>query len=266
MSDPILLPNLTHLRFRGPDAERYLNGQITQKVDGLPTGSSRHTFVCDAKGRILFDATVYRDDEGYLLTVEGGDSDDIFARLDRYLIADDCELIDESERWNLLHQIDEETSTPINRYGTAGYDRYLIASNLTSLDAPTPEDLNKLEDLRIRAGVPRLQDLAERFPAETGYEESAVSYHKGCYLGQEVISRMKRAGRVNWALKQLSLPETPSSLPLNFYGDNSQKPLLTVTSAASKKSEHGVSALGYLNSKVSPETQLRSEEGLSVTV
>ncbi|MBK1834080.1 YgfZ/GcvT domain-containing protein [Roseibacillus ishigakijimensis] len=261
------LKNLTHLRLRGPDAERYLTGQITQRVDDLPVGQSRYTFVCDAKGRILFDAFVRRDAEGFLLSIEGGEREEQLARLDRYLIADDCAWSDESERWAIRHEIEPSpTGEEIIRFGLAGRDEYVEGAAKEALAETPPADC---EQLRIANGRPRLTDLVGAFPAETGLENEAVSFHKGCYLGQEVISRMKRAGRVNRKLVALFLNQAPQSLPAELFAADSDKAQLVVTSVAHETIEVDETpvypALGSLSSRYQAGTPLSGPEGLALT-
>ena len=270
MNQAIALLNLTHLRFRGPDAERYLNGQVTQQVEEIALAHSRYTFVCDAKGRILFDGYIHRDQEGYLLSVEGADSEEVFTRMDRYLIADDCELTDESDRWGISHQITHPDDSQvkeglINRFHQSGRDHYLEGVALSELQsiAESGPTSTELEDLRIKNGIARLPDLQGALPAETQLEESAVSFHKGCYLGQEVISRMKRAARTNRKLTPLSLSESANELPLNFASENSDKTMLEVTSCSSIQNEEGFfPALGYLSSKAEDLASLSTPTGI----
>ena len=270
MNKLIPLPGLIHLRFKGPDAERYLNGQVTQQIEGLNKGQSRYTFVCDAKGRILFDATIYADSEGFLLTVEGLEKEAVFARMDRYLIADDCELTDESEKWTLVHELNEviENGETVNRFGKAGRDRYFTAEQLKELkqDDFALTTIAEQENYRLLAQVPRLVDLTGAFPAETGWEDQAVSFHKGCYLGQEVVSRIKRAGKTNRQLVPLSLPQRELNCPIFFTPKTSDKPLLEVTSVASQSENGAYPSLGYLSSRYVSGTELTSENGTVITL
>ena len=266
MSKLVPLRGLTHLRFSGPDAERYLNGQVTQQVTGIAEGHSRYTFVCDAKGRILFDGTIHRDAEGYLLSVEGSHPDEIFARMDRYLIADDCELSDESDQWLLLHELSDTPFAEglINRFGFFGRDLYQPADS-SEKNEDFAQDLSSpdtQENLRIAHGVPRTVDLQRALPAETGLEEHAVSFHKGCYLGQEVISRMKRAAKTNRRLLSLHVSQTTGSTPILFSAAGEEKTLLEVTSVSNQKSEQGYPALGYLSSRYQAGSKIQSSEGI----
>lgn len=270
MRDLIPLHDILHLRFSGPDAERYLNGQLTQQVSGINEGDSRSTFICDVKGRILFNGTIHRDEEGFLLSLEDCDWEEAFARMDRYLIADDCEISDESDKWHLLHEKSEQPQQEglINRFGQLGRDHYLTTEQLNELSDDTflLNSKREQEELRVQNGIPRRPDLTGAFPAETGREDEAVSFHKGCYLGQEVISRMKRAGKTNRKLIALTLPQQPSCCPLSFSAQGNDKILLEVTSASAKMENGSFPALGYLNSRYKNGTELTSEEGISVNL
>ena len=270
MSNLIPLQGLTHLRFRGPDAERYLNGQVTQQVTGITEGQSRYTFVCDAKGRVLFDGSIHRDAEGYLLSVEGCESDDVFARMDRYLIADDCELSDESEKWVILHELSHNSSVgrtgqPLRNLRTRSLSalRYSERSREPRPRPLFPRLLRK--NLRITHGVPRTVDLQGALPAETGIEEHAVSFP------QRLLSRPRSdlANEACW--KDQSQTRCPSivertsdSLPHAFLcrlgkkRSSSKSPLFPT-----EKTEHGYPALGYLSSRYQEGSELKSSDGMT---
>lgn len=263
-----LLTDLTHLRFSGPDALRYLNGQVTQKLDGMSEGETRYTFVCDAKGKVLFDAYLTRQGDDYLLHASLALKDEIIARLDRYLIADDCQWCDESEQWAIAHHFlesGEAEDNSINRFGEPGLDQLLPRAEALQLTAN--EDPESLENRRIAMAVPALPELVGTFPAETGREADAVSFHKGCYLGQEVISRMKRAGRTNRSLVSLSLSQTTPELPLNFVQTEGGKPVLQVTSLSTHPDPNGhFPALAFLSNKADPEGEFRCQEQPQIRV
>lgn len=263
-----LLTDLTHLRFSGPDALRYLNGQVTQKLDGMTEGETRYTFVCDAKGKVLFDAYLTRQGDDYLLNASLALKDEIIARLDRYLIADDCQWSDESEQWAIAHHFVESTAAKthsVNRFGELGLDSILPRAEALQLTAN--EDPESLENRRIAMGVPALPELAGTFPAETGREADAVSFHKGCYLGQEVVSRMKRAGRTNRSIISLTLSQTTSELPLNFVQTEGGKTVLLVTSLSTHPDPNGhFPALGFLSNKAEPEGEFLCQEQPEIRV
>lgn len=263
----VLLRDLAHFQLLGPDAERYLNGQVTQKLTGLPLSETCYTFVCDAKGRILFDAHITRIDNGFLLNTALQKRDEVLPRLDRYLIADDCEWQDVTEDWVLIHQFEhdgEPQPGSLNRFGFPGRDQYFAIAEIER--PPITDDCNALESTRIEQGVPRTWDLEGAFPAETGLEDRAVSFAKGCYLGQEVISRMKRAGRTNRKLIRALVTGPDQELPASFAPVDSDKPLFTLTSAVESPDGSPRAALGYLATRYDPSQALHSTNGCTVQI
>lgn len=196
------------LRLTGPDAERYLNGQITNDTrratsDGIPA------CITDAKGRIEAVALIKRSSpDEFTIEATCDDADDLFNRLDRYLIADDCKL-------------------------------ELVASR----DIPTLS--SEENDQRIRAGEPAWgrEITLGTFPAELGFDQTHVSFSKGCYIGQEVISRIKSAGKVNRQLAKFSV-----NPPIGDVGEllNAEGKIAgEITSVATT----GDSALGFITRK-----------------
>jgi len=154
------------LEFSGPDAVRFLNGQITQDVRKvMGTGLVLPSCVTDAKGKLQFRVWIAEGCGGVLVICREGMTEDLEARLTRYLIADDVEVRDVSDNFR------------IEDFGFAEMD----------------------EAERIAAGIPKWgAELKEgMLPPEAGLDATDISYNKGCYIGQEVISRIKSAGKVN---------------------------------------------------------------------
>jgi folate-binding protein YgfZ len=145
-------------------------------------------------------------------------ADALLQRLTRYLIADDVEVADLTGNFRLLHFIGPSLAPPAGviiretrRFGVPGTDWWFPAGS----EAIIPEGTNclegdALEDFRIRHGVPRWgRELVEGLlPPEAGLDATDISYCKGCYIGQEVISRIKHAGKVNKRLVKLNVPAT----------------------------------------------------------
>ena len=195
------------LEFRGPDAVRFLNGQVTQDVRRLAGGKiSLPSCVTDAKGKLQFRVTITENDDGALWIaglVEWAES--LEARLTRYLIADEVETVDLTGSRELIHFLGAAPVAPeatlvraANRFGVAGIDWWIAASQEISSEVLWLE-AEALEALRIANGVPVWgKELVEgMLPPEALLEETDISYNKGCYIGQEVISRIKSAGKVN---------------------------------------------------------------------
>lgn len=239
------------LQIHGPDAIRYLNGQVTQDVRLLAKEPAKAlpAFVTDAKGRLQGYVTMYlRKHEPLTLWVEAPQElrEIMFARLSRYLIADDAEIDDVSEEYRLLHVIGEQ---PVDgdffhpRYGLGGFDRWVPAA--MAIDEATLMSAEAAEALRMENGIPLWgRELTEGMLApEAGLEQQAISYQKGCYIGQEVISRVKSAGKMNRTLTRFLLDSSSPVEAGTALLDESGTEVGVLTSIAHPH------ALGYLHKK-----------------
>jgi len=245
------------LSFSGNDSVRFLNGQITQDVRQLiGAGIALPSCVTDAKGRLQFRVMVMEGVEGELW-VEGvlDSAADLLARLTRYLIADDVEVVDRSGSYRLIHFMGDVSASPAgvlvrqaNRFGVNGNDWWVPCEQVLDLpDGARRCDGPELDDLRIRNGIPSWgHELVDgMLPPEALLEATDISYHKGCYIGQEVISRIKAAGKVNRRLTRFTFDaDAPLVIgPLvNAVGDKGGE----ITSVASHATGELRCALGYL--------------------
>ncbi|MFT6179616.1 MAG: folate-binding protein YgfZ [Paracoccaceae bacterium] len=207
----------SRIRVTGPDAERYLNGQVSNDIRLTEDGRMIDACLLDAKGKLQIFVQVHREGDDFIVQGPTDLAKELIARLDKYLIADDVELIDESM---------DETA-------------YLTVPN---------------ETRRILDGTPKWPNeiFPGILPPEASLEVRSISYTKGCYTGQEVISRMKRAGKTNRHLVKLSLdkPLIPTQSKLMIDG----KVAGTITSVASHVGE-GEVALGYRLRKFEAHTE-----------
>ncbi len=260
------------LEFRGPDALRFLNGQLTQDV-ALAVGKqvSVPSCVTDAKGRLQFRVwiTALSSDRFDLDAAMDADGS-LEARLTRYLIADDVEVTERSDDWRLIHFTADPGSTPkgiemrrSSRFGLPGVDWWIprelevdIASIGVALDG------DDLEDFRIRRMIPvEGRELIDgTLPPEAGLDASDISYTKGCYTGQEVISRIKSIGKVNHrlALMMLSACIDPASMELL---DASGRSAGRITSLSPRIHDGIRHALGYLKRGAEGELMIRDKHG-----
>lgn len=243
------------LAFRGPDAERYLNGQLTQDVRRLAAGDiCLPACVTDAKGRMQFRVWLARGPEGGLWVQDAaGRAEELEARLTRYLIADDVEVEALTGNRRLLHFPGEAPEAPegvvvrsCRRFGGEGAD-WWVPAGFSPPDGWELLDGAELEDFRIRRGVPAWgRELSGGLlPPEAGLEETDISYQKGCYIGQEVISRMKRAGRTNKRLIRLVMdgPVAPGGSSLVTAEGAAAGELTSVSPIAAADGFH---ALGFV--------------------
>jgi tRNA-modifying protein YgfZ len=219
------LSRRTKIRVAGPDRDRYLNGQLTNELAAARLGRTVHGCVLTAKGKLQADVfvTLTRDDS---LIVDSAAvlRESLLARLEKYLVADEVTLVDETDGLALFHVLDldatetllpEGTVSESDRFGRTGFD-LLLPTSLRQLvpellkEDPVPDET--VECLRIAQGVPAWgAELSEDvLPPEVGLDRDAISYTKGCYVGQEVISRIKSVGHVNRQLAGVQLVEGPS--------------------------------------------------------
>ncbi len=144
----------------GPDAQRYLQSQLAQDIDGLAVGAAAWTLVLDPSGKIDALARVSRTgDEAFVLDTDAGFGEPLVARLNRFKIRVQAEV-------------------ELDAAGDGG---------------PAPDR----EAVRVAAGWPRMGAEivpGETIPATTGLVELAVSLTKGCYPGQELVERMDSRG------------------------------------------------------------------------
>ena len=190
-------------RLTGPDRVRYLNGQISNDVAQNLEANAIAACVCTLKGKV--EALVWISSDGDSLIIDGelSQREELFARLDRYLIADDCELIDITGELTLIHHFDEPApGIPSKRTLTVGKDLWIPKPDSHPFDEKLRLNPDTFEFAQLLAKIPTAgcEITANEFPAELGIDTWAVNFHKGCYLGQEVISRIKSVGRVKRTL------------------------------------------------------------------
>lgn len=266
------LSDRAKLVLRGADRVRYLNGQVTQDVRKSHEGASAlRACITNAKGRMEGDVFIHtpRGGETLCLDAESVLRETLQARLNRYMVADDVELGDVSDQLRLWHFFGNAaimvTQVPLaeggyivpsNRLGEPGVDLWLSKEHeLPRMDC-LEISADDLETFRILRGIPRWPNElnGEVFPQEAGLEAGAMDFSKGCYIGQEVLSRIKTTGKmprvlVKWTLRnEATLPSAPPVLPRLLSADatGGYKEIGHVTSAcAHPLLDRGV-GLGYV--------------------
>ncbi len=259
------LSNRLILHFSGNDRVRFLNGQVSNDVRKLLPGSAMYACVMTAKGRMSGDVYITAMPNLLQVDAEPALSDTLPMRFERYIIADDVTLDDVSGSIGLLHVVggdeaelkSEGIETAVStRYGVRGVDLTgpvrIIAARFREISdvLPVIHD-GMVENLRVEAGVPRWgYELSEEtIPIEAGLQHTAISYEKGCYIGQEVISRLKSIGHVNRILCGLVPADGKTGLVAGFelFDPNTPaKPVGRVTSGAFSFALDRPVALGYV--------------------
>ncbi len=249
------------LTLTGADRVRYLNGQVTSNVQKLAAGQTQPACVTTAKGKLCAEVLITATADALLIDADAALREMLPARLERYIIADDVTLADVTDTRALLHfigppppVIDGAWSVRSRRFGRDGWDVRLPAAAFAAMQAALFSQHQLLDDalletLRIEAGLPRWgRELTEdTLPPEAGLDRTHVDYHKGCYIGQEVISRLKSVGHVN---RQLTGFVSEDSIPLtagvSIFAPGEERAVGTITSAAFSFALEKPIALGYL--------------------
>lgn len=201
------------LRVWGPDANSYLQGQFTQDLR-LQKGESAYGLWLDLKGKVQADSQVLKQAENdYLIFSFSCKAADLRARLESYLIADEVELEDQTGAWAGIllwgagaAELVPPTGVvawPSRRAGAGGRQWLVPGSSLDSVRTSLagraePADRAAAERARLQAATPAVPaDIGPRdLPNEGSLDDVAISYTKGCYLGQEVMARLKNLGQV----------------------------------------------------------------------
>ncbi|MAB75390.1 MAG: hypothetical protein CMO47_02900 [Verrucomicrobiales bacterium] len=213
-------------RITGPDRVRYLNGQVTNDVSKDLTQQAVAACLCTIKGKVESLVWISATEDELILDGELSQREDLLLRLDRYLIADDCEIIDETGRLKLVHHFDEGQSGVSSwRMGLKGKDLWLPSEEMPSaFKSASRISTAEYRLASVIAKVPRLGHEIDgnRFPAELGLDRWAVDFHKGCYLGQEIVSRIESVGRVKKSLRLLKSekPVKPGGNIKNSLGED----------------------------------------------
>ena len=275
MPQHIPLGTFDAVTFTGPDAVRFLNGQMTQDARTVANGErAAHSCVTDAKGRLQFRIVLAADAAGNIIaTVPPGAGEALEARLTRYLIADDAEATTTPNAWEIHHFPGTSPTPPtgvlaraIDRFGEPGCDWWVPAGTECTLpDGAQTLDADAIEALRITRGIPAWgREITDgMLPPEARLEPTDISYQKGCYIGQEVISRIKSAGKVNRMLTRFEIHSTHAEPGPLTAGDGREAG--TVTSIAPPAAGKPTRlALGFLK-RTADSTSL-TLAGTAVTV
>ena len=201
------------LRLTGADCFRYLNGQITNDLRKATAMTAIQASLLNAKGKLSAHVFISIEADGaFVLDADPELRDELPARLERYIIADDVAIEDVTEQFALFHFTGAAApnggagtrTAAAERFGLPGSDFWCDRRQSVELQQSFHAewescDQGCAETLRIERGIPRWgrELTGEIIPVEANLEASSIDYGKGCYIGQEVISRMKMSGQTN---------------------------------------------------------------------
>jgi len=272
----------------GPDALKFLQSLLSQDIDKLGDGQGAHALLLQPQGKLDTDLRFLRVGDTAWLDCEVGRGEGLASSLRRFKIRIKAEITDRTGQWGCLTlrgpkvvEFLEGAGAPSlpdephahGPWSDAGEKRLVradwpggpagadilgpvgeLAEVWPALVAAgfTPAGLTAFEAARVRAGVPRQGlDIDEKtIPQEAFLELDAVSFTKGCFLGQELVCRIDSRGHVNKLLRGLRIGDggidtTPPAGAGIVVGDKEVGTLTTVA-----RSEGGVVALGYVRRDV----------------
>ncbi len=218
----------------GSDRMRWLNGMVTNNIRDLAVGHGVYAFLLNPQGHILGDLYAYNRGDSLMIDTDQSQSEKLLATFDHYIIMDDVEITNHSDKLTAIgitgpkvrevllaagFEIPEveplqfvdvawkDLAMTIVRSDNATVETYelwlapgretFLRDALTKAGA-TPVGTTAVELLRIAAGIPLYgQDVRERdLPQETE-QQRAVHFSKGCYIGQEIVERIRSRGNVH---------------------------------------------------------------------
>lgn len=287
----------------GSDRVRWLNGIITNNVRDLPAGHGVYAFLLNPQGRILGDLYAYNRGDSLVVDTDRSQLQKLLEIFDKYIIMDDVEVADVTGKLGAVGIAGPKASEVLRSAGldfsplqplsfvdltwrdvsltvvrgdsprVESYEVWLPPENQSLfLDAirtteAIPVGKTALNLLRIAEGIPRFgQDIRERdLPQETG-QQRALHFTKGCYIGQEIVERIRSRGSVHRMFTGFTV-DGPLPLPgmkINVDG----KDVGEITSSASlplRTGQHNV-ALGYIRREVATSRKPIQIDGIILNV
>ena len=205
-----MAPNLTVLEDRGviavtgADAATLLDGLVTNSLARLGDGGAIHTGLLSPQDKILFDFFLFRTADGFLIDVARDAVADFIKRLTFYRLRADITFTDRSDSLVVAALWPEGASVPGGVIAApdprgAALGLRLILPSARIAEIPAESTNREAYDAhRIALGIPdagRDYELADAFPHEALYDQlGSVDFKKGCFIGQEVVSRMQHRG------------------------------------------------------------------------
>lgn len=281
----------SYLKIAGADRLRWLNGMVTNAIQNLPDGHWNASFLLNAQGRIQGEANIYRTAHALFFQTSRARFDHLHGHLDHFIIMDDVELHPFGEAQTtigiagpraaaILAQtgltapeegaftavtINETPATLVHAYSPVvpRFELWIPTESLPELWASlqsagaTPCGVVALEALRILEATPLYGvDIQERHLAQETAQTRMLNFNKGCYLGQEIVERVRSRATVHRTIRQFSIQNAPESLapgqtiPINAEGAE-RNPSGELTSLAhyALPSLQGALALGTIRTE-----------------
>jgi folate-binding protein YgfZ len=280
--------------FTGADRRSFLHGLLTNDIASLTQGTGTYAAYLTPQGRMISDMRVIETGERLSMAVERGVAAALASRFDGLIFSEDVQVSDASPGTTVIAvhgpsaaaMVERAAEMPLSGltkpydntsagsvtvvrddyFGVPGYELYVPANAGGALrqrivrEGAVPASAATLETLRIEARRPRfgVDMTPETIPLEAGIEQRAISFTKGCYVGQEVIIRVMHRGHGRVARRLVAMILAGAAVP--GAGDAivfGQTAVGEVTSAAASPRANAPVALGYVHrDHASPGSEL----------
>ncbi len=301
------LSTRARIKLTGNDQVRWLNGMVTNNIRDLAMNHGVYAFLLNPQGRILGDLHAYNRGGSLLLDTDRSQLEKLVAIFDKYIIMDDVDVANISDQLTAIGVAGPKARELLRAAGIEvtdlkslqfadltwqnikltllrgdnpsvdAYELWLAPENLTTVwnalakAGARPGGAAAVELLRIAAGVPRYgQDIRERdLPPETG-QDQALHFAKGCYVGQEIVERIRSRGAVHREFVGFEI-KASGNAALPVPGTKIQldgKDVGEITSAASLPAANGkrLVALGYIRREVAAADKPVYADGTELTI
>jgi folate-binding protein YgfZ len=277
------------IKLTGEDRARLLHAMTTNHIQQLTPGTGCYAFFLNDKGRILADANILCRPEHFLLDLEPEARAKIYQHLDHFIIADDVTLEDVTDALATIaiegpkaSAVLQAAGAPIPEadYSTVDWGSRVVARLNSSgslgffIFAPASEkpqivaqieaagavaaDAEAFRVVRLEHGKARYgDDIGERFLAQEANQPQALHFSKGCYLGQEIVERVRSRGQIHRVLMPLVI-ETKAPPEPGAKLQNGENNVAEITSAAYSPALGKVVALAYIRTEQArPRTEIQ---------
>lgn len=267
------------IRVTGQDRARLLHAMSTNDIKNLQPGKGMYAFFLDTKGRILVDTYIYNFGESLLLDTEPETGGKLRDHLNKYIIADDVHLRGETAEWtaiglegpaSIAAAVELGVSVPDTEYAIRDYGSGFAAhvastgpqgiriflplvesdqfvQRLTAAGIPQA-NAGDARTVRIENGKPRYgEEISDRYLVHETQVIHAVHFNKGCYLGQEIVERVRSRGQVHRLLTSVRIQtDTPLAPGTKLLANG--ETVAEIASAAFSPALGEVVALAYVRS------------------
>lgn len=289
------------LAVTGEDRVRWMNGMVTGNIRDLTQNRGVYSFLLNPQGHILGDLYIYNRGEHLLLDTDCSQAGRLREVFEKYIIMDDVEVTDISEKLTAIGLRGPDAATVLEKSGLSagalqplelcdvawhdaglslvrtasadGFELWLAPLNAARLwealvmAGAAPVGTEALEQWRIAAGVPRYgQDIRERdLPQETE-QHQALDFSKGCYVGQEIVERIRSRGQVHRKFTGFRVEGASAPGARLQAGGKDVGELTSVASLLQSNGARATIALGYVRRELTLPGKALQAGSAAVTV